>query len=194
MRRPSDSRNKAHLAVVPASAERAETPALDFDSIYDSQVDFVWRTLGLFGVPREQREDAAQDVFGVIARQLPSFAGRSSLRTWVFAIVQKVAANQRRTQRRKVAPLQPLNEMPSSAEPGPDVHAEALEAARRIEQFCARLDAGWRGVFVLSLLEDMPAPEVAEALGIPLNTVYSRVRTLRLDLRRWIEGSEVDHG
>jgi RNA polymerase sigma-70 factor (ECF subfamily) len=194
MTRTSDTRGKAHLTLV--ETEPASAPVvLDFDAVYESQVDFVWRTLRLLGVPREQVEDTAQEVFGVIARQLPSFAGRSALRTWVYAIAQKVAANQRRGQRRKQAPLEPLGERVIVAlDAGPDLAAEALEAARRIEGFCAGLDESWRAVFVLVLLEEVPAPEVAEALSLPLNTVYSRVRTLRQELRRWLERCEVERG
>jgi RNA polymerase sigma-70 factor (ECF subfamily) len=190
MRSPSDTRSKAALSLVTA---RDSAPP-DFDSVYAEHVDFVWRSLRLLGVPREQVEDAAQDAFGVVSRHLPLFEGRSSLRTWVFAIVQKVAANHRRTVRRKVAPLEPLHEALTDAKHGPDVYAEATEAAQRIELFCAGLDAGRRAVFMLALLEDVPAPEVAEALGIPLNTVYSRVRALRQDLRHWLERCEVEDG
>jgi RNA polymerase sigma-70 factor (ECF subfamily) len=41
------------------------------------------------------------------------------------------------------------------------------------------LDDVKREVFVLADLEQMSAPEIAEALEIPLNTVYSRLRTAR---------------
>jgi RNA polymerase sigma-70 factor (ECF subfamily) len=194
MTRASDTRGKAHLTLV--EAQPARTPiTLDFDAVYEAEVDFVWRTLRLLGVPREHVEDTAQEVFSVIARQLPSFAGRSALRTWIYAIAQKVAANQRRGHRRKQAPLEPLGErVVVAVEAGPDAVAEALEAARRIEGFCAGLDESWRAVFVLVLLEDVPAPEVAHALSLPLNTVYSRVRTLRQDLKRWLERCEVERG
>jgi RNA polymerase sigma-70 factor, ECF subfamily len=194
MGRANDTRGKARLMLVGAEDASAPAPVLDFDAVYEAQVDFVWRTLRLLGVPHDQVEDAAQEVFGVIARQLASFAGRSSLRTWAFAIAHKVAANQRRTHRRKQAPLEPLGERLVAAEAGPDGHVEAFQAARRIEAFCAGLDESWRAVFVLVLLEDVPAPEVARALSLPLNTVYSRVRTLRQDLKSWLERCEVERG
>jgi RNA polymerase sigma-70 factor (ECF subfamily) len=40
-----------------------------------------------------------------------------------------------------------------------------------------------RAVFVLGLLEGLPATEVAAALGVPVNTIYSRVRLLRQSFR-----------
>ena len=39
-------------------------------------------------------------------------------------------------------------------------------------------------MFVLMELEELSAPEVSEALGVPLNTVYSRLRLARADFER----------
>jgi RNA polymerase sigma-70 factor (ECF subfamily) len=158
-------------------------PQLDFEELYEAQVDFVWRSLRLLGIPPESLEDAAQDTFGVISRQLARFEGRSSVRTWIFAIVQRVASNHRRTRARKLAPLTPFTDRPGQ-EPTPHAHAEATEAAALVERFCADLDAERRAIFVLALLEETPAAEVAAALGIPVNTVYRRVHAMREALRR----------
>jgi RNA polymerase sigma-70 factor (ECF subfamily) len=166
----------------------------DFESVYEQHLDFVWRSLRLLGVAPEAREDAAQDVFSIAARKLPEFDGRASLRTWLFAIVQRVAANQRRTRRRKVDPLEPLGTTLQTQQPTAHAFAEAVEAAESIERFCAGLDEGPRAVFVLALLEELPAPEIAEALNIPVNTVYSRVRSLRHELKRWLDIEEAEHG
>jgi RNA polymerase sigma-70 factor (ECF subfamily) len=170
-----------------------ETLARDpFERVYDEHFAFVWRTLRLLGVVEGVLEDAAQDVFAVVSRQLPEFAGRSSLRTWVFAIVQRTAANYRRTHRRKLRPLMPLPEVMPGHESTPQAHAEAMEAAESIERFCEKLDPDRRALFVLALLEEVPAPEVAQALGIPLNTVYSRVRALRAGLEHALSRDEED--
>jgi len=176
-----------------SQAESSVAPA-QFEAVYEQHLDFVWRSLRLLGVAPEAREDAAQDVFSIAARKLPYFDGRASLRTWLFAIVQRVAANQRRTRRRKVAPLEPLGATLQAQQPTAHAFAEAAEAAASIERFCARLAEGPRAVFVLALLEELPAPEIAEALKIPVNTVYSRVRTLRHELKRWLDIEEAEHG
>ncbi|MGC4069779.1 MAG: sigma factor-like helix-turn-helix DNA-binding protein [Polyangiaceae bacterium] len=46
----------------------------------------------------------------------------------------------------------------------------------------AKLDASKRETFVLAELEEMTAPEIAAALEVPLNTVYTRLRAARLEL------------
>jgi RNA polymerase sigma-70 factor (ECF subfamily) len=145
-------------------------------------------------VPPEAVEDATQDVFGIVSRQLAQFEGRSALRTWLFAILQRVASNQRRTARRKLRQLQPFVEEAVGLAPTPHAHAEAAEAMDLVQSFCETLDLDRRAVFVLSLLEELPAAEVSVALGIPVNTVYSRVRSLREGLRRLLEEREVEHG
>jgi len=180
-------------SAVPIRGDGAELLPLDFDDVYERHFDFVWRSLRLLGVPPEVAEDATQDTFSVVSRQLARFEGRSSLRTWLFAILQRVAANHRRTARRKLKRLQPLGEEIAAPGPTPHTRAEAAEAIDQIQSFCDTLDVEWRAVFVLALLEELPAPEVAQVLEIPMNTVYSRVRSLREGLRAALERREVEH-
>ena len=155
----------------------------DFDGIYSEQFAFVWRSLRALGVRPELLDDATQDVFLVVHRRVADFEGRSSLRTWLFAIIEHVAFNYRRAQRRKAAPLEPID--PAHVSDAPDPHEQATdsEAARFLERFLDTLDHGKRAVFALALIEELPAPEVAQVLGIPVNTVYSRVRTVRQAFR-----------
>jgi RNA polymerase sigma-70 factor (ECF subfamily) len=128
----------------------------------------------------------------VIVRKLPQFEGRSTLRTWMYAIVQRVAANYRRGYRRKSAALEPLeHHVLASEEPDAHSRAEARQAADEIVRFCSGLAPDRRALFVLGILENVPALEIARLLGIPVNTVYTRTRALRLALREQIESREV---
>src|SRR6186713_2887600 len=67
-----------------------------FAEVYESCAKLVWRNLRRLGVPEAALEDAAQDVFLVVHRRLSEFEGRSTLRTWIFGIVLRVAARHRR--------------------------------------------------------------------------------------------------
>jgi len=53
------------------------------------------------------------------------------------------------------------------------------EEVRLLHRILDRLDDDKRAVFVLAELEQMTAPEIAEALSVNLNTVYSRLRAAR---------------
>ncbi|HTV25695.1 MAG TPA: RNA polymerase sigma factor [Polyangiaceae bacterium] len=174
-----------------SAAERAPVPP-GFDALYSEHFDFVCRSLRLLGVAPDGLEDSAQDVFGVVSRRLAEFVPNAPVRTWLFAIVQRVAANQRRTQRRKRAPLEPLCEPLVAHEPGPDAHAEAAQAAELIARFADGLDDGHRAVLVLALIERLSVREVATALGIPLFTVYSRIRSVRSALKAFLQAREVE--
>lgn len=179
----------AASAVAPERRTTLSEPS-SFERVYEAHFDFVWRSLLLLGVQANAVEDAAQEVFSVVSRQLHTFQGRSSVRTWLFAILQRVAANQRRSARRKQQPLEPLGEEPMCWLPTPHARLEAAESIDRVQRFCNTLDTERRAVFVLALLEELPAAEVSDALGIPVNTVYSRVRSLREGLRRMLEEEE----
>jgi RNA polymerase sigma-70 factor, ECF subfamily len=170
----------------PAAAE-----PLDFDEIYTQHFEFACRSLRLLGVEVDALEDAAQDVFGVVARRLGDFEQSASVTTWLFAIVQRVAANHRRTRRRKRDRLEPLRDPPLAAEQGPDAHADAARAAHLIQVFAAALDEERRAVLVLGVLERVPVRELADSLGVPLFTVYSRIRSVRDALKAFLTEHEV---
>jgi len=193
--------SKGVLIAFPAGAPRSagreahatatsQSDGLSFPALYNQHARFVWRSLRLLGVAPEHLEDAVQDTFTVVARQLASFEGRSELSTWIFSIAQRVAANQRRTQRRKLGALQPLGGELPCTQPSPQASAEAAEAALAIEQFCAQLADERRRLFILALLEGVPASEIAVADGVSSNTLYSRIRSLRLELEEFLERRE----
>lgn len=179
--------------VAAAGGQEAVAPLPSFDEVYEAHFEFVWRSLRLLGIPAESLEDAVQDTFSVVSRQLGTFEGRSQLSTWLFQILRRVAANYRRTHRRKQSQLTVLEEAPSH-EPTPHAHVEAAEVARVVERFCSRLSPEQRELFVLAVLEDAPAREVSAALGVPVAQVYSRVHTLRDGLRRALAAREEEHG
>lgn len=156
----------------------------DFDEVYDQHFSFVWRCLRGFGVPRDALDDVAQDVFLVVHRQLSTFRGESTLRTWLFGIARHVASNQQRHAQRKQKPLEPLVDEPAHSDPGPLERAQDAEAAAFLETFLATLDDKKRDLFMLAVIEEMGMPEVAAALGIPVNTAYTRLRSARATFQR----------
>jgi RNA polymerase sigma-70 factor, ECF subfamily len=179
----------------PAEAAVLMGPVLEFEAVYREHFDFACRSLRLLGVVVDGLEDAAQDVFGIACRRLAEFEGSSSVKTWIFAIVQRVAANHRRSHRRKQAPLEALSvEAAVGAGPSPEAEAEAAQSATLIQAFCDTLDESRRALLVLGLIEGVPMRELASTLGIPLQTAYSRIRALRRSLELHLLKHEVDHG
>jgi len=149
-----------------------------FPDIYAVYFGFVWRCLRGHGVPERLLDDASQEVFVAVHRRLPEFRGESSVRTWLYGIVRFVALNQRRGERRRGVVLS-FDAEPVSTAPSPDERAQDREAAAFVARFVAGLDDKKRDVFVLAMLEQMTIPEVAETIGVPLNTAYTRLRAVR---------------
>lgn len=150
-----------------------------FEEIYEEHFDFVWRSVRRLGVQEASVDDAVQDVFVVVHRRSAEFEGRSSLRTWIFGIVVHVARAYRR--RRTLEPASDPDEVMAPIAHSPHARAEAAEAMRLLYDVLDTLDDERREVFVLVELSEMTAPEAAQALGLKINTVYSRLRAARHD-------------
>lgn len=153
----------------------------DFASLYEAQFDFVWRSVRRLGVPERSLDDAVQDVFIVVHRRLAAFEGRSTIKSWLFGIARRVASDHRRRIDRK----ERTEELPVSCidplAPDPRAEAERSAAFAVLSSLLQNLDDDKREVFMLVELEEMSVPEVADAIGINLNTVYSRLRAARRD-------------
>jgi len=167
----------------PERAALAEKLALlgnsrELDRAYKEHFAFVWRSLRRLGLPLDALDDAAQDVFIVALRRRSEFRGRSSYRTWLFGIAANVAREERRKGRRAEI-LEPIDDALQSTQASPFEQATDAEAVRFVEAFLSTLDDAKREVFILAELEQMPAPEIADAVGAKLNTVYSRLRAAR---------------
>ena len=156
--------------------------AREFRAFYAEHFAFVWRCLGALGVPSAAQDDAAQEVFVVVHRRLPDFRGESSVRTWLYGIVRNIAANVRRSQRRKGV-LSELQGDELSEQPDPHRNLETREAADFVHSFLGELDGAKRELFLLAIIEQLSIPEIAPILGVPLNTAYTRLRALRIEFQ-----------
>ena len=155
------------------AAAEVETPS--FEAVYDAYFPYIWRSVLRLGVPLAQADDVVQEVFVVVHRKLGSFEGRSSIKTWLYGIALRVARAHRVRAPRALEP----EELRAPDASRPDERAENAEAARIVRTLLDQLDDDQREVFVLAELEQLTAPEIAEALGVKLNTVYSRLRLAR---------------
>jgi RNA polymerase sigma-70 factor (ECF subfamily) len=167
------------LAIARLFAPEVATPvaAPSFDEVYTRHVAYVWRVLRTLGVATAQLEDAAQDVFVIVHRRLGEFEGRAAMTTWLFAIARRVASTYRRREEaaRRPAPAE------AEAGPAPDAFDELAraEAAAAVMAILERMDEEKRIVFALVELEQQSVADVARALGVGLNTTYSRLRLAR---------------
>ncbi len=173
---------RSSCASVPAVA--ASSPAHAFRAMYEGQVDFVWRNLRRLGVALSELDDKTQEVFVIAHRRFAEFEDRGhGPRAWLFQIVIRIASDARRHRRRH--PEDPDGGCALEREISEPTQANDVarrEALARLDRALGTIDVIRRAVLVLHEIEEMTAPEIAETLSIPLNTVYSRLRVARAEL------------
>jgi RNA polymerase sigma-70 factor (ECF subfamily) len=172
---PANAERVLH-APAAADGDRAlvrARPDLEFRRIFDGHAAAVSRTLRYLGVPEPDLMDAAQEVFLVVNRRFREFEGRSTLSTWIRQICLRVALSYRRRRGRR---REDIVEQPPDAGIEAEQHAglERREERARLNRLLDALDDDQRAVVVLYEIELLPMREVAETVGCPLQTAYSR--------------------
>lgn len=176
----TDPRSRDQSPIVSAAVRKDPGPPLapSAEEVYRDFFAYVWHTLRRLGTPASELEDAAHDVFVVVFRRLDDFDPQRPMKPWLFGISYRVVSERRRHRRRhpEVAaePLEVVDDGPRADEEVARERDRALIAAA-----LERLSLDERAVFVLHDVDGCTAPEIAGALEVPLNTVYSRLRRAR---------------
>jgi RNA polymerase sigma-70 factor, ECF subfamily len=168
-------------------SDSCETP----EQAFEQHFSMVWRSMRRLGVPESTLDDAVQDVFLVLHRRWADFQHQSSLRTWIYGILLRVASDHTKRARRERArwSSDDVPELESSAE-SPDHLYQQREAALILRVALAQLEDKERQILVLIDLEERSVVEAAEALGINLNTAYSRLRRARQSFEKAVRAAQ----
>lgn len=179
---PADRVNARFPRPVASAEAKRGASVLEFRAFYEAHVSFVFRNVRRLGAL--DAEDATQEVFTIACRRLPEFEERGvGVRAWLFQIALRVASDARRRKRRHPEDADGGAVLErASVEPEQTAHLVQKERLALLDRALARLDVDKRAVLVLHEIEELAAPEIARALAIPLNTVYSRLRAAKLAL------------
>jgi RNA polymerase sigma-70 factor (ECF subfamily) len=138
--------------------------------------------------------DAVQDVFLKVFRNVESFRGQSSLKTWVYRIALNEAYNHRRwfsRHRKQEVGLETDEEgsrswIESISDTSRDPYELTLNEERHqlIEDALREINPDFRAAVVLRDLEELSYEEIAEVMQVSLGTVKSRILRGREALRR----------
>jgi RNA polymerase sigma-70 factor (ECF subfamily) len=164
-----------------SGGEARPTPiseAMAFRQLFDAQARYVWRCLLGFGVAESDVADASQQVFVVLHRKLDVIEPGCAIRTFIYGICMRVAADfrSRAHLRRERLYADPPDE---ALPPMQERQLSERQALQLLEQTLDRLDPAQRTVFVLYEIEEQTMPEIARTLGCPLQTAYSRLHAAR---------------
>jgi RNA polymerase sigma-70 factor (ECF subfamily) len=161
-----------------------EAPA-DLESVYETCAKYVWVSLQRLGVRHADLEDVSHDVFLIAHRHFKEFSGTVKVNSWLFGICLRVAANYRRRARFRyelsagaMTPGEGVVAM-APVEGRPDQQALRREAERRAQAILDAMDLSKRAVFLMFEIEGLSCQAIADELGIPIGTVYSRLHGAR---------------
>jgi RNA polymerase sigma-70 factor (ECF subfamily) len=174
---------------VPDAIPRITEPAQDAEGqtrptvtqVHERHGEFVWRTLHRMGVREPHVDDVYQEVFLVVHRRLHAFNGQCAITTWLYEICFRVAAGYRRKahfRREELVPDWSQMETLSSL-PSPEQALTTARRAKQLERILDDMPLEYRVVFVMFEIEGMTSEQIAESLGAPLGTVYSRLYRAR---------------
>lgn len=166
--------------------------------IVEREGDFLWLTLQRLGVRHDDCQDVVQNVLMVVHRKLHTYDARLPLRAWLYGICMREASvHRRRAWVRRELPVG-AQAMPEAEVAGPEDDperaAESRQEQARLEAMLNELDPSMRSVLVMYEVEERSCDEIAEAHGIPVGTVHSRLSAARKLFRavmdRWMKREE----
>ncbi|WP_295753105.1 sigma-70 family RNA polymerase sigma factor [uncultured Oscillibacter sp.] len=138
----------------------------------------------------EDAAEAAQEAFFAAWQGLKRFRGESSFSTWLYRLASNACVDLLRREGRRQAAAslddEDLNlDMPASL-PSPQEEAERRELREQIEKGLQTLPPEYRAVLVLREIHQLHYEEIAEALGVDVGTVKSRISRGRKRLRGFL--------
>lgn len=187
LRRPiffvKDASVRPNWKAVASVSPRAEP---DFGAIFDEHFGYVWNTLRHLGIRRSDLEDMAHEVFLRVHAHRQQYDPGRPIRPWLFGFAYRIAADYRRLARNRLE-MSGLPVEPADAAPPADERLERCERTKLLHHALGVMDLERRAVLILHYVEGVPVGDIARALGIPLNTAYSRLRLAREELSRVVQ-------
>jgi RNA polymerase sigma-70 factor, ECF subfamily len=175
---------------------------LSFDALFERYQKMVYQLSYRILGDCEEAMDLSQEVFLTVYRKMEHFRGESSLKTWIYRIAVNRASNRyrwwNRLRRRGTVSLdehlsgersRPLADLIESRGKTPEEILLLEEERAELQQILLELPLPQRIAVVMRDMEGMSYEEIADATGISLGTVKSRIARGRDELKRRLNGS-----
>lgn len=158
---------------------------------YNTSIYHVaFRMLGDSG----EASDAVQDIFLKVFRNIGTFRGDASLKTWIFRIGLSEILNRLRwwKRRHRMSTVSMDDDHNGNgnglhvrdSRPSPQQALESKEQDMAIQQALGRLSSDHRSIVVLRDIEGFSYTEIADVLGVSVGTVKSRLARARADMKK----------
>jgi len=189
-------RRTTRHAVAPNGTERTSDPDLvrklasgeigALGELYDRYREPVRRFVARATSNAEDVDDLVHATFLAAAKSASRYDGRPSCRPWLVGIAVQLLRRRRRSLGLLFSVLSSLRGVRSATtDPRP-----ALQARADVEQALGRLSEVKRITLLLAEVEGLGCAEIAEALGVPIGTVWTRLHAARREVRQTLEGGD----
>jgi len=163
----------------PAESSPTSPVRTDAETLFRMHGRFVAALLSRLGVRGSEVDDLVQEVFIVVHRQGGYVSGPARATTWLAQIAVRVAMAARRRGRRTALLADPEQAEGVSTSMTPHEDLLHTRAVQSVQAALDALDMDRRAIFVLYEMQGESCEAIAEAFGIPVGTVYSRLHTAR---------------
>ena len=152
-----------------------------FGILYHRYRDWVYRLACRFTGNHQDALDVLQETFAYLLGKFPGFELTCAMTTFLYPVVKHVSLTIRRKSRRFACDEEVLGELAATA-------SQEIERPRsELAAVLAVLGENRREILLMRFVDSMSLQEIADALGIPLGTVKSRLhhalKALREDRR-----------
>lgn len=169
----------------------------DFKTIHDSYHPRISRYLTRL-VGRIDAEDLTQEVFVRVDKGLKDFRGDANLSTWIYRIATNVATDMLRSRSfretgstqsisQDEAPIEDVDAFTGEKKPSVERQLIREEMSSCVHDYIDNLPEKYRTVVMLSEVEELTNPEIAEVLGLTIETVKVRLHRGRAKLKEKLE-------
>lgn len=169
----------------------------DFKAIHASFRPRIHRYLTRL-VGQDEAEDLTQEVFVRVSRSLSGFRGDAKISTWIYRIATNVATDRLRSRSFKESQrdlanstgegsIQDVDALPEEKHSSLERKLVRQEMSSCVHDYINTLPDSYRAVVLLSEIEGLTNQEIADVLGLTLETVKIRLHRGRAKLKEKLE-------
>ncbi|HKU43305.1 MAG TPA: sigma-70 family RNA polymerase sigma factor [Polyangiales bacterium] len=164
--------------------------ALGAEALFRAHAAFIASFLHRLGTHPTEVEDLLQEVFIVAHRKGGYVPGPATPRSWLAAIAVRIAQAGRRAHKRREPAAGEVVELLKASDADPAQRLEVRRSMERVQRALDGMSFEQRAVFVLFEIEGESCEEIAQALHVPVGTIYSRLHHAR---RRFVNAYAAQH-
>lgn len=157
------------------------TDTVDVGRLFDLHAPFLLRVVERLAGSGPHVEDVVQEVFLIAHRKREALAGHSEPRAWLYRTATNVVRHHQRSLARRRRLSEAVAAEGGHRDPeawdggGPETRLASRQQAEAIRTCVLDLPLKQREVFVLYELEQLEGSDIADLLGVPVNTVWTRL-------------------